>query len=211
MRKITLTLITATLAFTLFAQTEEDNTNTPPKTEFVGGNGGKVSGFGGPMFQLAFINGEAIPFIGGGGAGLFNDNFYFGGFGMGTATEIQIENINPLVNGLTPVGRLEMGFGGLMMGYMPMGHKKFHPLIGLDFAWGGYEVYELNADNVILDGTLTAVTPRIGAEANALPWLKVNLGVGYRSVFGSKSTFFNLSDLNSPLLDLRLQFGWFAD
>lgn len=185
--------------------------NETKQTEFIGGNSATyTTGFGGIIFQTSFIDGTPVGFFGGGGAAQFNNSFYFGGFGLGMQNDLRVKNDN-LSNNLPAEGELTMGMGGVMLGFMPMGHKKIHPIIGLDFTWGGYSISDVNSGLDFFDGSFVGVTPRAGIEANALPWLKVNAGLGYRVYTGIENDYINSSFLNAPLIDFRLMFGWFGE
>jgi hypothetical protein len=51
--------------------------------ETLFGNVDVWGGFGGPIFEISSIADESIVSVGGGGA-LIMDNFFFGGYGIGT-------------------------------------------------------------------------------------------------------------------------------
>ena len=79
MKKLLLLAIFSTISLFAFSQQE---------TIFNSAN--NISGWGGPMLEISTINGETVVDVGGGGA-LIIDNFFFGGYGLGTdAPNIEI-------------------------------------------------------------------------------------------------------------------------
>ncbi len=209
MKKLIPTLLFLTLGFYGFSQ-ENENTELSSDTSSTL-KATKTTGFAGTFLQLSFINGEAIPFFGGCGAAMFNENLYVGGYGIGLFNGMSLENQNPTENGFVPKSRLDIQMGGIMLGYMPWGDKKYHPIIGLDFGWGNYTLTDETTKNQFMDGTFTTLTPRVGGEADVSDWLKINVGVGYRAFSGIKNSYFESSNMSSPFVDVRLQFGWFAN
>jgi len=185
--------------------------NETPKTEYIGGNNDVyTSGFGGIIFQTAFIDGTPTGFFGGGGAVLFDNSFYFGGFGLAMQNDIRVKNID-VTNNLPVEGNLTIDMGGIMLGYMPFAYKKVHPVIGLDFSWGDYTISNINSKQDFYDDSFVGITPRFGFEANALPWLKLNAGLGYRIYTGMEGDYIPANFLNAPLIDFRIMFGWFGE
>lgn len=218
MKKLSLFLLSSLLVLGLNAQEVENETDESTdnkektETQFISGNSDAPStGFGGPWIQLGFINGNAVPFFGGGGAGYFNNRFYFGGFGMGLMNAATVDNQYIKPNTLPASGDLELGMGGMILGYTPWAEKLAHPIFGLDFAWGGYTITDQVTGIMFDEGGFANITPRAGIEINATPWLKVHAAGGYRWFTGIQSPFMDNSALNSGLVELRLHFGWFGE
>lgn len=62
-------------------------------TQYLFGNGKTtVNGFGAPIVQFWSKGGDFAVSSGGGGAVLINQTFFIGGYGMGMATEHNVEN-----------------------------------------------------------------------------------------------------------------------
>lgn len=207
---IIIALLVASAGTNVLAQTEPEETKNTEKTEFLA-DGTSSTGFGGPWMQVGFINGNAVPFFGGGGGALFNNQFYFGGFGMGMSSPLTVDNELNNPNLLPPQGDLTIGMGGMILGYTPWGNKKIHPIFGIDFGWGGYSLTYATTNTQFESGNFSTLTPRAGVEMNALPWLKFHLAGSYRVFSGINSTYISNNTLSSPLIELRLHFGWFGE
>ena len=90
----------------LFSQSNED-----PQVLFDGGLT-SISGFGGFIMEFSQINGKTAVSTGGGASVLFNQIFYFGGYGLGYNAEYDYVNAeDSLVN--TDLG---LGHGGFWIG-----------------------------------------------------------------------------------------------
>ena len=100
----------------LFSQTNEE-----PQV-LLGSGLTSVSGFGGFLMDFSQINGKMAVSTGGGGAAIFNQVFYFGGYGLGHYSEF--EYVNPedsLVN-----ADLRFGHGGFWLGFITKPKKLVH-------------------------------------------------------------------------------------
>ena len=110
-------------ATSLFAQNDDY-----PQT-LVGNGIESVSGFGGMMLQFSSIDGSAAVFTGGGGAVLFNRQFFFGGYGLGLTSDVRVD-----VEGAEY--ELDYGHGGFYMGYIFAPEKLAHLAFSTKLGWG---------------------------------------------------------------------------
>lgn len=161
-------------------------------------------GFGGPFFELTGMDGQTGMMAGGGGGVILN-NFFFGGFGQGGSFAEHV------VNGL--VFPIDMGYGGLWMGYVVPTHKAIHFYSSLKIAGGGVSLsFDHNSDNTLYDEAIFVVQPEAGIELNLIKWFRVALTGNYRIVSGIQPDQLgglNNSDFNSAGMTLTLRFGKF--
>ena len=198
MKHISVTLLIMTICGpALFAQGDE-----PPQT-LVGNGVESVSGFGGMMLQFSSIDNDAAVFTGGGGAVLFNRQFFFGGYGLGLSSDISID-----VDGANY--DLDYGHGGFYLGYIFAPEKLAHMAFSTKLGWGQAN---LNNRSVFVGPNYTdntfSITPMLEGELNVTNWFKINAGVGYQYTVGVDDNLFDSNDFNSPAVGLSFLFGWF--
>jgi len=170
-------------------------------------------GYGAPVQRFSTIAGSSVLFSGLEGGWIVNHRFVLGAAGYGLATQ-NVRNAGTLLRdskGRAPV--VEMGYGGIMLGYIPepmkLVHLQFQALIG----GGGltYDVQDiagLRAEDAPADGFFAA-EPSIHAELNVARFLHVGAGAGYRFVSGAKLDGLGDRDLRGPSASLTFKFGRF--
>lgn len=181
------------LAFTSFSQDKEE-------TLFSDIN--HIGGFGGPMIEVSSINGETVADVGGGGA-LILDNFFFGGYGLGTdAPNIQI--------GLETLD-IDFGHGGLWFGFVAPPNKLVHLYSSFKLGWGEANLKDNDGDKLFSDNVLV-LTPELGVELNITRWFKLGFSGGYRFVDGVSNLPAGLDNdsFSSPFGSLTFRFGGFG-
>ncbi len=98
-------------------------------------------GFGGTYISLSSFNGKTAYSIGGGGAMLFNNSFYIGGFGQSFSNVSKISsNIEGYKNYL-----VQTEIGGLWLGYIFRQNKRWDYDLSTQIAWG-----EVSLNNIEL-------------------------------------------------------------
>ncbi|MEX2597857.1 MAG: hypothetical protein WEC59_13110 [Salibacteraceae bacterium] len=174
------------------------------KTDYLVGDTHNISGFGGLMTELSAVNNQAILSFGGGGGALIDQRFFIGGYGMGNLVEFSTFSINghPRL--------LEMGHGGLWIGYHHNPQKVVHFGGSARVGFGGLAFTNLNGDPIVNDGFFVT-TSQLHVEMNVLPFLKLNLSGGYRNIFGLNNDFVDNRDVSSPTLLFGMYFGWFGE
>ncbi len=200
---------------------------------FSGDKDISITGFGGPFVGFSSIGDEIEVSAGGGGAVLFNQQFFIGGFGEGTATthEIDLTMYDPVLHKNQTYSdlNLRLGYGGFWLGYIHNPHKPVHFGISSKIGFGAITLnqghfrsdheQDFEYDNVFV------LVPQIEMEMNLLKWMKMNVGVGYRLVTGINKEFrieqadgqlvyqkyFEADDFNKPTGHIGFLFGWFAD
>ncbi|MEK6481819.1 hypothetical protein WJR50_30025 [Catalinimonas sp. 4WD22] len=169
-----------------------------------------ISGFIGPLIEFSSLENEFVT-SGGLGIGLLLDQtFYIGFYGLGT-----VKSLEKSLQGYPQVD-MAFGHGGLLLGYLHQSHKLVH--LGLSMKIGGGGVYLaerhrheyiFEEENKIDEDALFVLTPQVEMELNVAPWMKINLGLGYRFVSGLDTPYLNQRDLTSTVGSLGFYFGWF--
>lgn len=223
--RLRIVLALAIMATTsLFAQ---ETPNTEP--QFLLSKGGSVSfsGFGAPIVEFSSVDGELGVSTGGGGAVLINQTFFFGGYGMGLATDMPQYDLyvkDEFTGIVSPYRnrRPMLGHGGLWLGYIHNTKSIFHWSISSKIGWGAVSMIDKeyrDMDNELGWDGVFVLTPQAEFEINMLKWFKINFGVGYRYVSGVSQTyvdqngeekaFFDKNAFNSPVGSISLLFGNF--
>ncbi len=152
-------------------------------------------GFGGPSFQMAQIDGEWGFEAGGFGAYFLTDNLYLGGGGFGLSVEKDDYEY-------------DMGYGGLMFGYVLAPQRTVHLHTYLLGGWGG--ITEKKEDASEESDDLFVIKPSVEVEFNITNWMRVAVGGGYKLVLGADIPSVDNSDLSSPYGSISLRFGLFS-
>ncbi|MCB9284797.1 MAG: hypothetical protein H6563_12035 [Lewinellaceae bacterium] len=185
------------LAFGLHAQDEQEQTLF--KSIRV------VGAFGSPIFELGNLYDSTGTSTGGGGALVFN-KFFLGGFGMGSSGFASID-----FQGTTY--KIDMGYGGIWLGFTPLTHKAIHPYISTRYGWGKIKLNEEGASAPSYQDKIFCFIPEAGFEVNFFRWFRICASGGYRLVTGANDLPANsleLSDLRSFCGYLTLRFGGFG-
>lgn len=161
----------------------------------------EVSGFGGPIFSVSQLNNQSTVFAGGGGGVIIGD-FFIGGFGEGgnlTNTTISNESYD-----------LDLGYGGLWLGYSFFNQKAIHPFLGIKLASGEMNLTASISDQTIESTNIQVLSPEVGIEFNFTPWMRLVTHLGYREVAGlGNNNLLRKEQLTSLTGGLTLRFGFF--
>lgn len=171
--------------------------------QFLIGSDINYGGFGGLMMEVSTVKNKGLYNIGGGGGALLNNKVFIGGYGMGNVSEGPLFNYNG-----TPA-ILEMEHGGLWLGYLHRAENIVHFGASTRFGWGGIELSDQNRVSLLKDD-LFLLSPQAELEVNVLPFMKLNVSVGYRLAFGVTDTYLESADFSSPYGLVGFYFGWFA-
>jgi len=181
----------------------------------------KISGFIGPIMEFSAIQDKFAFFMGGGGGLIFNQKFYFGGYGEGLTTfhkpkdwdNEKHEDDNDKSKHIYKdkdedydEGKINFGHGGFWLGYILHPHKPIHFGISSKIGWGSintvseydYDEYYFDKDDYYLDHVFVAI-PQLEVEFNFTKWFKVNAGIGYRIVAGIDKEII-YSDVDSKMI-----------
>lgn len=170
----------------LFAQNKEETIFNNTSFDLTGIWGGSTNGL------VEFNNNFSLN-----NSGYFlfevNNDILIGWSGYGSGTF--------LTNG----DKAQIGGNDLVLGYAFNSHKPIHPVV---YAKGGRGSLELNEKKV---DKVTVFEPSIGIEVNVFRWFKVGFEGGYRFVTNVDVNGLNDNDFSSPVIGLRLKFGWSWD
>lgn len=193
--KKTIFLILTITTFTIQAQ------DSRPKT-LIGNDPEDISGFGSVLFSFTSIDGELSTLTGGGGAVLFDNTFFIGGYGLGLTgnKEFQLAGENYTTS---------FGHGGFWMGYNINPSNLVHFGIDTKLGWGNITT----RSNALIDGEIKddvfVFSPQFYGEANIAYWFKVNAGLGFQKTIGVDDNYFDISDFDGATFSISLLFGWF--
>lgn len=190
-----------------------------------------ISGFGGPIVGFTQIGDEFAVTTGGGGAALFNQKFYVGGYGEGLLTrhtkDIEMYDRSIGENRYYYKMYTRFGHGGFWLGYIHNPHNAIHWGISTKAGFGAITLSEetfshhdnrndLEYDNVFV------FNPQLELEMNLTHWFRINFGIGYQLVTGVNKEYevqegseivlkkyFDQQDFNKPVGHITFCFGWF--
>ncbi len=91
--------------------------------------------------------------------------------------------------------------------------KPLHLTMGTRFGYGSlalnYVVAQSNTYTVLSSSGLL-ITPNVNLQVSLRPWLRANVGVGYRFAFGADTPVADFRhDFSNPVLQVGIQFGNF--
>ena len=162
-----------------------------------------VGAFGAPITEFSQFKGDYIVSTGGGG-GLIIDDFFIGGYGMGTV------DINEFIEDNEEI-EMEMAHGGFWLGYTNRSYKLVHIFASTKLGWGGIDI-EIDDQGYRTNDNIFVVTPELGIELNVFRWFKIAGTVGYRSVSGVNSiTGQSNKDFSGLAGTLTFRLGGFGD
>ena len=163
-----------------------------------------VGGFGGPLLEFGDIKGEFVTSVGGGG-GVIIDNFFIGGYGVGS-----VENIR--YNFGNNDFRMDLAHGGLWLGYTPQTFRVFHPYFSTKIGWGFADFRENRFGSGFNNGDgIFVLTPEAGLELNLTKFFRLVGTIGYRWVTDvDQLEDYSNKDFRSVTGQLTFRFGWFG-
>ena len=178
-----------------------------------------ITGFGGPFMSFSSVAGQFAHMMGGEGGIIVNNKVLFGGYGIGKTTRTLLndnrfnntEFANRYLDGdASNIQQLEIDFGhgGLFAGYVINGNAAFHPVIMLQFGWGGVSVSDNNYTPIISDN-IFVLNPILELEMNVTKFLRIGFGANYNLVAGVNILGYEDADFSSPGAFLSFKFGWF--
>lgn len=161
-----------------------------------------VGGFGGPLVEIG-LNEHYNTSVGGGG-GLLINSFFLGGYGMGSLDfeELLIQDGD--------IESIDLGHGGLWLGFSVPTHKLIHFYGSARIGWGAIDIRTRNAVFDDLDQVFV-LTPEVGIELNITQWFKLAGTLGYRYLDGiNDNSFYVNDDFRGTFAGITLRFGGFG-
>lgn len=162
-----------------------------------------VGGFGAPIFEWSL--GNATNTSVGGGGGIVIENFFIGGYGLGSVDfDALIEN--------GEVDNMELGHGGFWLGFTVNPYKVVHLYSSARIGWGAVDIRFNDGISRYSDlDKVFVMTPELGIELNITRWFRASGAVGYRWVNGiEERTDLESDAFNDAVATLTLRFGWFG-
>lgn len=161
-----------------------------------------VGGFGAPIVEVGLD--ENYNTSVGGGGGLLINSFFLGGYGMGNL------DFGELLSQDGDIESIDLGHGGLWLGFSVPTHKLIHFYGSARIGWGAIDIRMRNAFFDELDQVLV-LTPEAGIELNVTRWFKLAGTVGYRYLDGiNDNSFYTNEDFRGTFVGLTLRFGGFG-
>ncbi|MCK4641471.1 MAG: hypothetical protein KAU06_09035 [Candidatus Marinimicrobia bacterium] len=196
------------LATVMFGQNNFEQTTLFQK-------GAVLGGYGGPAISIGKLNGEYAVFTGGSGAFVLNHRFIIGGAGYGLVNRIDI----------SPEGipgdssrYLNMGYGGLELGYIIAPSQLVHIQVSSLFGVGGLgthnnvDIWDEDYDEDDFDvyhDVFFVLQPTVSLELNVAKFCRLNVGATYRYALGFDYKGLKTGDLDGLELKMALNFGLF--
>lgn len=170
-------------------------------------------GYGAPVQRYSTVAGNSVLFSGLEGGWIVNHRFVVGAAAYGLATQ-NVRNAGAALRdskGRAPV--VEMGYGGVTLGYTPQPMKLVHLTLQALIGGGGvtYDVEDIDgirAEDAPADGFFVA-EPSVHAELNVSTFLRIGLGGGYRFVSGASLDGLRDRDLRGTSASLTFKLGRF--
>ena len=159
----------------------------------------RSGGFGGPVVKYGDINGDSAAMIGGEGAGTFTSgdhSLLIGGAGFGLVNELDWDTDQ----------KLEMGYGGLMLGYTHKPDSVVHVESKLLLGAGGVSIVD-TAGSDDDSGSFMVTELTISGEVNVTNFLEIGLGGAYRLTSEPGIDGLSASDISGASIVVSFQFG----
>lgn len=200
----------ATHSFTASAQTA---TSAPTSEQTLVPKGIISGGYGAPVQRFSTITGTSVLFTGLEGGWIVNHRFVLGAAGYGLATQ-NIRNSGAALRdsrGRAPV--VEMGYGGVTLGYVAQPMKLVHLMFQILIGGGGltYDVQDIagmRPEDAPADGFFVA-EPTVQGELNVSRFFRIGVGAGYRFVSGASLDGLRDQDLRGASASLTFKLGRF--
>jgi len=164
-------------------------------------------GFGGVQVLSTQFNGEDAVLVGGSGAWVINEKFYIGGGGYGVGTH----HDGPMIEGYEDTPRLEMGYGGAMVGLILRNDDMIH-LAGDVMIGGGsvMNMVETGYNDSWTEHEAEAfwfIQPMAHLEMNVTHWMRASFSYGYRSARDFNAFGMDENDLSGHVIGATIRFG----
>lgn len=160
-------------------------------------------GFGGPVIRMGEIGNQTAIFIGGRGGWIINHALVLGAGGYGLVTEVES----------TPDKRLEMGYGGMELGFV-LGSNSLLHLAAQTLIGGGCvtehdrEIFPVETEDWE-HYPFFVLEPGVDVELNVAPFMRIAGGVSYRYISGIDVPGFVDEDFSGVGGVITFKFGKF--
>jgi hypothetical protein len=177
-----------------------------------------LGGYGGLDVGYTRLVGKDAALACVGGALLVDHSFSLGLIGCGNASRISGQNYGNVVH--EAGDRLELGYGGLVVGYHFFPRQLYNLSLTAMFGGGGAAIVNYRGTSWSDDDydehrhlkthdALFVAEPRLTGYINLTRWARMGAFAGYRFVGGVNMQNLSAGDLSGPVVGGTVQFGWF--
>ncbi len=166
---------------------------------FRGDRRWRITGFGGPVVRGSFVNEETSLILGGRAGLLFNRTVSIGGGAYGMVHDVE---------GAPDLGgnAFRLVYTGAEFEFIATPYRLVHSTAYL-LLGGGW--LSLKADDGLADDSFLIAEPVINLELNLTPFLRANVGLGYRFIEGTNTAVYSDWDISGPFVQTSLKLGRF--
>jgi len=173
-----------------------------------------LGGFFAPTLAVGKINGQDGIFSGGKAALIINHRYLIGGGGCGLVSPVEVQDIDT-------TKYLNLGYGGLELGYIIAPSQMVHITVSSLFGFGGFGYrnrYFEDFDDEIGNeyeyrdfgkDVFYIVEPTVNLELNLVKFMRLGIGASYRYINGYKTAEPIIGGLDGLSINLALSFGIF--
>ncbi|WP_320822443.1 hypothetical protein [Reinekea sp.] len=176
-------------------------TTASAKDTLIDLNNARVGGYGGPVFKSSKIQNEQTFEIGGSGGATFTTgkhSILLGGAGFGLVNELNWGSAE----------KLEMGYGGFLLGYTYNPEALVHVDTQLLLGAGGATVIDPDDASASSDvGTFLITELTTQVDVNVTDFMEIGLGASYRWASNPSIDGLSAGDLSKPGFFISFQFG----
>lgn len=162
-------------------------------------------GYGGPVWQVSSVNGNAAVLSGGRGGWIINHTIALGGGGYSLFSDVESDLMSEAGKKLY----IDMEYGGFEVEYIHRSDDLVHWTIHSLFGGGDMSLKEHEPNNEINNDKFFVVQPSFNVDLNVNTWFRVGGCVSYRAIFGLDIKGIEDSDLSGPSAGIILKFGSF--
>jgi len=170
-------------------------------------------GYGAPVQRLSTVAGNTVLLSGLEGGWIINHRFVLGAAGYGLATQNVRNPSSPLRDSRGRAPIVEMGYGGVTLGWVQQPMERVHLTVQALVGGGGvtYDVGDIAGVRMedAPNDAFFLTEPSMHAELNVTSFFRVALGAGYRFVSGAQLDGLGDADLRGASASLTLKFGRF--
>lgn len=168
-------------------------------------------GYGGPVVRFTQIgpHSDLGVVVGGRGGWIVNHSFILGGGGYGLVTDHDPADWE---TNFQNDYRLNIGYGGLFLGYIHQSDQLLHFTVETLIGWGGvnYSQFDEDYDDSDYNGdSFFVLEPGASVEVNVTDFFRVGVGATYRYVQGVDYHALSNQDLSGLTGQIEFKFGSF--
>ena len=156
-------------------------------------------GFGGPAIALTAVAQQPMLTIGGGGAAVFKNGLFVGGYGLGTSDMI---TVNSIFDGY----KLQVEHGGLWLGYQHKIAQNYGISMSLKSGLGEVMLNNVEERKFLYDD-ITVFTPEISISKRLNGYSALSFGIFYNAYSGVNLQTYKSRDFSNIGISMMLKFG----